>query len=135
MLLGPSYLSEKIAKGNIVVPLLVKVCQTSVTKFLVPPHFFSLAIFELFGRTFCHLATVTVTDIVADVHPDPYTENSAPQSCFLCACFFSLCSMKLETETKYYVSRILQNLLRYSQKVTFLRSVGSRFGTLWLLEN
>jgi hypothetical protein len=84
--------------------------------------FFSLAIFELSGRTYCHLATVTVTDMVADVDPDPYTENPAPQSCFLCALvFFSLFNeiMKFETETKNYVSRIFQNLLRYSQKVTF----------------
>jgi hypothetical protein len=40
MLLGPSYLSEKITKDNIIVPLLVEVCQTSVTQFILQPLFF-----------------------------------------------------------------------------------------------
>ncbi len=99
MLLGPSYLSEKIAKGNFIVSLLIKVCQTSVTQFLVPPHFF-LWPYLSFLAELSDTWQQWVTDLVADVLRNPA----------FCAHVFFLCAQwNLETDSKYYISRILLN--------------------------
>jgi hypothetical protein len=55
--------------------------------------------------------------MVADVDPDPYTENPAPQSLLFVRMYFSLCSMKFGDGNKILYQPYFAKLLLYNQNV------------------